>query len=129
MVPVRLTPEKQRRIRAAPVGLLLLGWGLGLGPLAHAVVAHGDPVLRTGGEPGWVDHSARPSSRRRAPVELPPAHRHAPGAPEHLQLAMSPAPAMPAVALVVRRVELLREVGWQAPTLPRRRQPAVPCGP
>jgi hypothetical protein len=125
MTPNPPSTEQLQRARAAPLGLLLLGWGLGFGPVAHAVVAHGDPVLRDSGDTSWAQHT-RGSGGERSPV---PTHRHAPGALEHLQLVI----ASVAVALVVAafrlRVRSALEVAWRGPFLPRWWLPEVPCGP
>ena len=129
MLPVRPTPERQRRILAAPLGLVLLGWGLGLGPLAHAVLAHGDPVVHDGGDPGWVAHSERPGRHPDGQPASPSGHRHAPGAPEHLRLAVLPSVVVLVVAVVLVAVDEAEVPGWEAPVLARWRLPEVPCGP
>jgi hypothetical protein len=116
-----------RRQQAAPVALMLLGWGLGAGPVMHAVVAHGDPVVNDGSARGWVGHSG--SVPLPAPPETPPGHHHAPGMLEHLQLAMLWAAVVLAVMAVLRRVQPAVAVAWRAPVLPRWRVPEVPCGP
>jgi len=120
--------EQQRRLRAAPVGLLLLFWGLGLGPLAHAVIAHGEPLLHESGDGGWVQHASpahRPSRRDAAPA----SHQHAPGALEHLQLAMASAPATLALVAVLLLLAVTGVAAWRAPVLPRWRLPEVPGAP
>lgn len=129
MLPVPSTPEKQRRIRAAPLGLVLLGWGLGVGPLAHAVLAHGELVLHDGADPGWVAHAERAGRRGEMPPRAPTGHSHAPGAPEHLRLAVLPSAAVLVVAAALVAVEAARVPGWEAPVLARWRLPEVPCGP
>jgi hypothetical protein len=123
----RSTLTQQRRRQAAPLALLLLGWGLGAGPVMHAVVAHGDPVVHDGSARGWVDHAEGvPQS---APRETLPTHRHAPGSLEHLQLAMLWAAVVLVVAAMLRRVQRTVVVAWRAPVLARWRFPEVPCGP
>jgi len=129
MVPVPPTPEKKRRLRAAPLGLALLGWGLGLGPLAHAVLAHGDPVVRDSADPGWVAHAEHAGRHRGGLPPAPAGHEHAPGAPEHLRLAVLPSAAVLVVAAVLVAVDVAPVRGWEAPVLPRWRLPEAPCGP
>jgi hypothetical protein len=121
--------ERQRRLHAAPVGLLLLGWGLGLGPLAHAVIAHGEPLLHESGDASWVQHADAKRPGEPPPREAAPAHHHAPGAIEHLQLAISAGAPLLTVAVVLLRVELAELITWQAPVLPRWRLPEVPGAP
>ncbi len=123
------SPERQRRQRAAPLALLLLGWGLGLGPLAHAVLAHGEPRVRDSAEQSWLRHalSARPARPTRG--DAAPTHRHAPGAPEHLQLAVSATAVCLAVALLLQRVWTLAAPAWRTPLLPRWWRPAVAGAP
>ncbi len=111
------------------MALLLLCWGLGLGPLAHAVLAHGEPVVRDSAERGWLQHtgSGHPAPPSRG--DAAPAHRHAPGAPEHLQLAVSAAVVCLAVAVLLHRVWMPAAPGWHAPVLARWWRPAVPGAP
>jgi hypothetical protein len=120
---------RQRRLRAAPVGLLLLGWGLGLGPLAHAVLAHGDPLLQESGDASWVQHADATRAGETPTREAAPAHHHAPGALEHLQLAISASAPALTVAVVLLRVQLVELTAWRAPVLPRWRLPEVPGAP
>lgn len=121
--------ERERRRKAAPAGLSLLLWGLGLGPLAHAVLAHGEPLLRETSDQGWVHHAGdergqRPGDRR----ELP-SHHHAPGALEHLQLAISEVAVTLSVPAVVLAVAMEELAAWRGPVLSRRRVPEVPGAP
>jgi len=83
MRPTRGTPA-QRRSEAAPLALVLAGWTLAIAPVAHPLLAHGTPFLRTAADEGWVHHAAHTAPGRGQP--LPPAHHHAPGSPEHLKL-------------------------------------------
>lgn len=123
------SPERQRRQRAAPLALLLLGWGLGLGPLAHAVLAHGERLVRDSAEQGWLRHSGSGHPAQPARGDAVPSHRHAPGAPEHLQLAASATLVCLAVAVLLYRVWTLAAPAWRAPQLPRWWPPAVPGAP
>jgi len=128
METLRRNPEQRRRAQSAPLALLLAGWGLMLGPLAHAVVAHGEPLLRSPAEEGWIRH--RPPSRDHSHApELPRGHAHAPGVPDHLRLALlaSEGPVLPTpVLLRMRRpVPAVRS----APALTRRWAQEQPQGP
>ena len=123
------SPERQGRLRAAPLGLLLLGWGLGLGPLAHAVLAHGEPLLRDSAEHGWVRHSAPDPRGVPAPRGAAPTHRHSPGGLEHLQLALFATVVALAVPVLLRRTAPGTLLVWNAPVLPRWRLPEVPGAP
>jgi hypothetical protein len=119
---------QQRRARSAPLALLLAAWGLMLGPLAHAVVAHGEPMLRSAADDGWLRHRPAAPDRSRAP-ELPRGHAHAPGVPDHFRLALlaTEAPAMPAPVLL--RVRQGPALPRSAPALTRRRAREQPQGP
>jgi hypothetical protein len=122
--------ERHRRLRAAPLGLLLLGWGLGLGPLAHAVFAHGFLPLHDSGDAGWVQHADRGRDNGAAQHDgAPPPHRHAPGTLEHLQLAMSAAAVTLTVTAVLLQMERTELTAWRGPVLPRWRLPEVPGAP
>jgi len=123
------SPERQRRLRAAPLGLLLLGWGLGVGPLAHAVFAHGEPLLRDSADRGWVRHVSREHPEAPSRREAAPTHRHAPGVLEHLQLAVAATVVCLAVAVVLFRGWTAERKAWRAPVLRRWRHPAVPGAP
>jgi hypothetical protein len=114
-----------QRARAAPLALLLLTWGLGLGPVAHAVVAHGDPVLYDSSDTSWAQHTRGPGGQRPAA----PAHRHAPGSLEHLRLAIASSSVVLTVAVFRLRLWSALETAWRGPVLPRRWLPEVPCGP
>jgi hypothetical protein len=127
VTPLPSSAERERRLRAAPFGLLLLAWGLGVGPLAHAVLAHGSPLVHERGDQGWVQHAV--AERERVPREGPPAHHHAPGALEHLQLAVSSVALTLTVAAVVVVVAASQPVAWQSPALLRWRLPEVPGAP
>ncbi|MGO8971412.1 MAG: hypothetical protein ACLQDQ_17795 [Myxococcaceae bacterium] len=118
-----------RRRSAAPLGLLLLGWALGAGPLAHAVLAHGEPLLHDDAERGWVGHVEPEHTQRPLPRETRPPHHHSPGGLEHLQLAFS----APLVCLLVAAVLLQARTRtlpvWPPPLLSRWRLPEVPGAP
>jgi hypothetical protein len=116
--------ERERRLKAAPFALVLLFWGLGLGPLAHAVFAHGEPVLHESGDSGWVQHTA--GQRGALPSEAPLAHHHSPGALEHLQLAIASATVTVRLVAVVVAVKVQAPVARQAPALRRWQLPEVP---
>jgi len=117
----------QRRRDAAPFALVLMGWVLAVGPLAHQLLAHGAPFLQHPGDDGWVQHANERGSPR-APAR-PPAHHHAPGSPEHLQvplLATAPVTALRAVLVATPAAPL---PAWRPVTLPRRwteEQPQAP---
>jgi hypothetical protein len=114
-------------VRAAAVGLLLLGWGLGLGPLAHAALAHGEPLLHDGGDQAWVapgdGRPAPPAERETLP------HHHAPGALEHLRLAITSAPVDLCVSARLLEVAPVERGTWRGPALRRCRRPEVPGAP
>jgi hypothetical protein len=115
----------QRRLAATPLALLLVGWGLALGPLWHAVVGHGLPVLTSAEDSGWVHHGPK----RSGVPPRPQGHAHAVDAPDHFQVPIHLA-APPAVApLLVVRAESSQESVEPAPTLDRRWVPALPQGP
>jgi|SRR5512143_3885903 hypothetical protein len=102
MRPARASPA-QRRSDAAPLGLVLAGWVVAVAPVAHPLLAHGTPFLRTGADEGWVHHA---EGHAPSVPSLPPEHRHAPGSPEHLQLpllAAAPAVAFRTAVLALRR--------------------------
>ncbi|HEY1905105.1 MAG TPA: hypothetical protein VGG91_03630 [Myxococcaceae bacterium] len=84
MRPTRGT-SAQRRSEAAPLALVLAGWALAVAPVVHPLLAHGTPFLRAAADEGWIHHTAH-GAPGGGGVPLPPAHRHAPGAPEHIQL-------------------------------------------
>ena len=110
------------------MGLLLAVWGLMLGPVAHAVIAHGEPVLRSDVDEGWIRH--RPVSPDSSPApELPRGHAHAPGVPDHFRLALvaSEPPQMPDLVLVRARPPVLAV--RVAPALARRWAQEQPQGP
>lgn len=122
------TPEHRHRAHAAPLGLLLAAWGLMLGPLAHAVLAHGEPILRSSGDEGWLKHRPGAPDRDAAP-ELPRGHAHAPGVPDHFRLALiaSAAPTAPAPVVLRTRLDVPRV--RSAPTPTRRWVQEQPQGP
>ena len=122
------TLEQRRRARSAPLALLLVTWGLMLGPLAHAVVAHGEPLLRSAADDGWLRHRPVAPDPSRAP-DLPRGHVHAPGVPDHFRLALiaAEAPAMPAPVLL--RVRWIPALLRSAPALTRRWAQEQPQGP
>jgi hypothetical protein len=115
----------ERRMAAAPLALLLVGWGLAVEPLSHAVIGHGLPVLTGTSDATWVRHGPK----RSAPPARPQGHRHAVDALDHFQLSIQPS-APPVVApLLVVRAESSREARKPAPARDRRWSPAVPQGP
>jgi hypothetical protein len=128
MLSSEITTQQRRRAHSGPLGLLLAVWGLMLGPLAHAVVAHGEPLLRAAEDEGWIRHRPAVPDRSRAP-ELPRGHAHAPGVPDHFRLALiaTTAPAIPAPVLVhTRNASPARR---PPPTLGRRWAQEQPQGP
>jgi len=117
----------QRRSEAAPVALVLAVWVLAIAPLAHPLLAHGAPFLRQSADEGWVHH--RTSGHPPATPALPGEHRHAPGAPEHLRLALLAAVAPRVFETAVLAFRSLPPVAIRAVTLPRRwtqEQPQAP---
>jgi hypothetical protein len=116
--------ERERRLKGAPFALVLLVWGLGVGPLAHAVLAHGEPVLHASSDSGWVQHTA--AGRGTLPSQAPSAHHHSPGALEHLQLAISATTVTLTVVAVAVAVRVQPSVAWRAPALRRWQLPEVP---
>ena len=128
MQPMPSTPQQRDRARSAPMGLLLAVWGLMLGPVAHAVIAHGEPVLRSGVDEGWIRHRPVSPDSSRAP-ELPRGHAHAPGVPDHFRLALvaSEPPQMPEPVLV--RARRPSPSVRAAPPLARRWPQEQPQGP
>ena len=127
MRPTRGTPA-QRRSEAAPLALVLAGWALAVAPIAHPLLAHGTPFLRTGADDGWVHHGA-PGHPGSGGLPIPPGHHHAPGAPEHLQL-----PLLAATPPAIFRTVVLASAAPPGPArrpvfLPRRwstEQPQAP---
>jgi len=118
MRPTRGT-SAQRRSEGAPLALVLAGWALAVAPVAHPLLGHGTPFLRAAADEGWVHHEAQvPSSRGGVP--LPPAHHHAPGAPEHLQLPLLAAAAPTAFETVLLAVRPPPPAPGIAVSLPRR---------
>ena len=105
--------------------LLLVGWGLALGPLSHALIGHGVPFLSSAEDATWVRHGPK----RSAPPARPQGHRHAIDALDHFQLSIHPSAPPAAALLLVLRTESSREAGRPAPALDRRWSPAVPQGP
>jgi hypothetical protein len=99
-----------------------------LGPLAHAVVDHGEPALHSAEDEGWIRHRTGAPGLPRAP-ERPRGHAHAPGVPDHFRLALidTEAPAVPAPVLVQVRHPAVR--ARSAPTLGRRWVQEQPQGP
>src|SRR5215831_14750191 len=63
------TTQAQRRSEAAPLALALVGWVLALAPIAHPLLAHGAPFLRTTLDDGWVHH---PGERQSPGPSAPP---------------------------------------------------------
>lgn len=118
----------QRRSEAAPLALVLAGWALAVAPVAHPLLGHGTPFLRAAADEGWVHHEAHvPSSRGGVP--LPPAHHHAPGAPEHLQLPFLAVVTPPAFETVLLAWRVPLEIPQRKVSLPRRwsqEQPQAP---
>ena len=105
------TTQAQRRSDAAPLALALVGWVLAVVPIAHPLLAHGTPFLRTTLDEGWVHHTDGPRAPSRP--SAPPEHHHAPGTPEHLQLPLLAAVTPPAFETVL--------LAWQVPVpIPHR---------
>lgn len=121
--------ERERRLRTAPVGLLLLAWGFGVGPLAHAVLSHGAPLVHESGDRGWVRHAVAEGPSAPASSETPAPHHHAPGTLEHLQLAVSSAVISLTLAVLLVAVTTSSSTVWPAPLLARWRLPEVPGAP
>ncbi|MGZ5957158.1 MAG: hypothetical protein ACXWLI_01955 [Myxococcaceae bacterium] len=117
----------QRRSDAAPLALVLAGWVLAVAPVAHPLLAHGTPFLRQAADAGWVHHAD--GSRVPGEPVRPASHRHAPGAPEHLQVPLLAA-VPPAAFLTVMRAVVSPPRGERRPvSLPRRwseEQPQAP---
>jgi hypothetical protein len=127
MRPSRGTPAQRRR-EAAPLALVLAAWALAVAPIAHPLLAHGTPFLRTALDDGWVHHAAGGHSGRGG-VPLSPAHHHAPGAPEHLQLPLLAAATPTVFATVLIAVRPPPPSPGVALSLPRRwsmEQPQAP---
>ena len=97
--------------------------------MAHAVLAHGEPVLHESGDRGWVQHRDGERGRASIPSGAAPTHRHAPGTLEHLQLAMSAAALQLTVAAVVVAASVQASRDWRAPPRPRWWLPEVPGAP
>ena len=108
------------------MGLLLLAWGFGIGPLAHAVLAHGAPLVHASGDRGWVRHAVAEGPGAPTSSETPAPHHHAPGTLEHLQLAVSSALVILTLAVLLVAVTASPPTVWQAPPLARWRFPEVP---
>jgi hypothetical protein len=120
------TTQAQRRSDAAPLALALAGWVLAVAPIAHPLLAHGTPFLRTALDDGWVHH---PGERRSPGPSAPPEHHHAPGAPEHLQLPLLAAVTPPAFETVLLAWRVPIQIPHRKLSLPRRwsqEQPQAP---
>jgi hypothetical protein len=115
----------ERRKAAAPLALLLIGWGLALGPLLHALIGHGLPVLTTAADTTWVRHGPE----RSGPPARPHGHSHPVDSTDHFQLSIHPVVPPVTAPMLVVRAESSGEVPQQEPTLARRWSPAVPEGP
>jgi hypothetical protein len=127
MRPTRGTPA-QRRSEAAPLALVLAGWVLAVAPIAHPLLAHGTPFLRVAAEEGWIHHAAHGAPGRRG-MPLPPAHHHAPGAPEHLQISLLAATPPTLFRTVVLASPAPHPLARRPVVLPRRwstEQPQAP---
>jgi hypothetical protein len=101
---------------------------LGAGPLAHSVLAHGEPILQDGADRSWVAHAGWEGGHQQ-PAPAVPQHRHAPGGLEHLQLALVSTLVCLSVAAVLRRVLSAAVASWQAPLLPQWWRPELPGAP
>jgi hypothetical protein len=127
MRPTRGTPA-QRRSDAAPLALMLAAWALAVAPVAHALLAHGTPFLRTADDERWVQHEGDPRHHPSGPQPWH-GHSHAPGAPEHLKV-----PALAAASSLIFQTVMLALPApprneRRAVTLPRRwsqEQPQAP---
>jgi hypothetical protein len=128
-MPLAQNAERERRLRTASLGLVLLAWGLGVGPVAHAVLAHGAPLERESGDQGWVQHAVSERGSLPTSRETPAPHHHAPGALEHLQLAAASVSVTLTVAVVLVAVAASQSAVWEAPALSRWRFPEVPGAP
>jgi hypothetical protein len=123
----RGTPAK-RRSEAAPLALVLAAWSLAVAPVAHPLLAHGTPFLRSAGDEGWVSHEPHAPARHDG-LPLPPAHHHAPGAPEHLQvplLAAAPPTVFETVLLVLRSPPAAAGLAVALPRRWSQEQPQAP---
>ncbi|HET6983923.1 MAG TPA: hypothetical protein VFI53_17405 [Myxococcaceae bacterium] len=118
MRSTRGTPA-QRRSEATPLALVLAGWALAVAPIAHPLLAHGTPFLPVAADEGWVHHATH-GSHGQGGVPLPPAHHHAPGAPEHLQLPLLAATAPTSFETVLVAVRPPPPSQGVAVSLPRR---------
>lgn len=108
-----------------PLALALAGWVLAVAPIAHPLLAHGTPFLRTTLDDGWVHHSG---NRHPGPA-APQQHHHAPGAPEHLQLPLLAAISQPAFETVLLAWSIPVQIPYRKLSLPRRwsqEQPQAP---
>jgi len=120
------TTQAQRRSDAAPLALVIAGWVLAAAPIAHPLLAHGTPFLRSAADDGWVHHA---DSRNPTRPSAPPQHHHAPGAPEHLQLPLLAVVTPPAFETVMLAWRLPPQVPARNVLLPRRwsqEQPQAP---
>jgi hypothetical protein len=127
MRPTRGTPA-QRRSEAAPLALVLAAWALALAPVAHPLLAHGAPFLRTAADERWVQHESDPHHPQHGPQPWH-GHSHAPGAPEHLQVPLLAAASSPLFQTVVLALPTPARTERRALTLPRRwsqEQPQAP---
>jgi len=111
------------------LGLALLAWGLGVGPVAHAVLAHGAPLERESGDQSWVQHAVSKRGSLPTSREAPAPHHHAPGTLEHLQLAVSSVAVTLTVTVVLVAFAASQAAVWDAPALSRWRLPEVPGAP
>jgi len=126
MRPTRRTPA-QRRSDAAPLALVLACWALAVGPVAHPLLVHGVPFLRGSADERWVRHHDGRHDQSR-PRDTG-AHRHAPGAPEHLQVPLLAAAAPAAFQTVLIALPAPPHAETLVLSLPRRwsqEQPQAP---
>jgi len=127
MRPTRGTPA-QRRSEAAPLALVLAAWALALAPVAHALLAHGTPFLRTADDERWVQHESDPQHHPPGPQPWH-GHSHAPGAPEHLKVPVLAAASSPVLLTVMLALPAPPRSEHRPVTLPRRwsqEQPQAP---
>lgn len=123
----RRSSPAQRRSDAAPLALVVAGWVLAVGPVAHPLLAHGTPFLGEAADARWVHHADGSQSPTRP--ALPASHQHAPGSPEHLQLPLLAA-APPTVFLTVMRAVPAPAPAEHRPVpLPRRWREEQPQAP
>jgi hypothetical protein len=90
--------ERRDRREWGLVGLVVLGYGLGLAPLAHAALQHGELDAPDPSDNTWLGHG--PGSPRGDGAPHSHSHTHPAGSIEHLCSIAATASAAPAVAPV-----------------------------